>query len=248
VTPLRSAAIGLGVGVLGGMLWTFQSYAYLRIRNRLGQMSFPWVAGYDLATAIGWACLAPVVFAGTSRFPLVRSWLPLRAAMYLVGMGTLDVLHAFVIHRLFMPQQNLWSAASTNTFVLNFLVVAVLVGIGHRRQLGEWFREREMAADALSSELRAARERATRLQSIPPAVLEALDRAIGAMSAVPSPRRTEQLVARLADYLRVAIECSDEEGITEARQQSLARSLAQFERLARTLSPPLSSPSSLTRS
>ena len=69
-------------------------------------------------------------------------------------------------------------------------------------------RERALSAAALSTELEAARLRAARLQEIPPTVLKALDRVIEAVSArpAPSPRRTEQLLARLGDYLRVAIE------------------------------------------
>ena len=76
--------------------------------------------------------------------------------------------------------------------------------------------------------------RAARLQTIPPVVLSALERVITAVSDAPSPRHTEQLLARLADYLRVAIECSDEHGVTAPREQSLARSLAQLERLTST--------------
>jgi hypothetical protein len=107
-------------------------------------------------------------------------------------------------------------------------------------------RERALSAAALSSELEAARLRAARLQEIPPAVLKALDRVIEAVSArpAPSPRRTEQLLARLGDYLRVAIECSDEEGITASREQSLARSLAHFERAAAVSTTPTSLSSS----
>jgi hypothetical protein len=122
----------------------------------------------------------------------------------------------------------------------------VLVGIGHRRQLGEWMREREHAAAMLSAELRAARRRTARMQEIPPVVLSALDRVIAAVADEPSPQRTEQLLSRLADYLRVAIECSDEEGITASREQSLARSLAQFERAARLA--PANHPNPITSS
>jgi hypothetical protein len=131
--------------------------------------------------------------------------------------------------------------------VLNVLVITVLVGIGHRRQLAQWMRERESAAALLSDELRSARERAARLQEIPPVVLGALERVIALVAAAPSPRRTEQLLARLGDYLRVAIECSDEQGITTSREQSLARSLAQFERVAR-LSPGTTHPNPATSS
>jgi len=229
-----TAMLGLVLWGVAGILWTLQSFAYLRIRGRMGHYTFLSIFRHDMAAVLGWACLTPLVFAATSRFPLTRAHLMSRVPAYLVGIASLAVLHAFVLGRIFYPQLALWSDANTNTFVLNFLILAVLVGIGHRRQLAEWMRERERASEALSSELDAARDRAVRLQSIPPVVLNALERAVHAMSVAPSPGRTEQLLARLADYLRVAIECSDEEGLTESRQQSLTRSLEHFERLART--------------
>ena len=233
-TLARRAAILLSVAVGCGILWTLQSYAYLRIRNRLGHYTLTSLTIHDVTAALLWACLAPAVFAATSRFPLTRSRLTVRAPLYLTGTAVLAIVHAAVLLRLFSRQVPLWSADNTNTFILNFLIIGVLVGIGHRRQLSEWLRERELAAATLSAEVRAARLRAARLQCIPPVVLDALDRVIEAVSTTPSPRRTEQLLARLGDYLRVAIECSDEQGVTSQRERSLARSLTQLERLVGT--------------
>ena len=240
--PLRRAAVAIAIWVGCGLLWTMQSYAYLRIRNRLGNYTLPTLARDDVTHALVWACIAPIVFAATSRFPLKRAQLIARASLYLAGAAVLTILHAWILIRLFTPSQPLWAVANTNTFVLNFLIIAVLVCIGHRRQLTEWLREHELATAALTAELRTARMRAARLQAIPPVVLKALDRVIDAVSTAPSPPRTEQLLARLGDYLRVAIECSDEHGVTGPREQSLARALAHLERLA---GPPIPS-SSLT--
>ena len=238
----RSARIAraLAIWIVCGLLWTVQSYAYLTIRNRLGQYTLFTLARHDVAVALLWAGIAPLVMVVTARFPLTAGRRVPRAAAYLFGMTALAVAHQAIIGGIFTPRSRLWSAANTNIFILNFLILAVLVALGHRRQLTEWMRERALNAAALSSELEAARLRAARLQAIPPAVLKALDRVIEAVSArpAPSPRRTEQLLARLGDYLRVAIECSDEEGITATREQSLARSLAQFERAAASSATP----------
>jgi hypothetical protein len=232
--------------VLCGLLWTVQSYAYLRIRNRLGSYTLFSLARHDVAAALLWGCLAPLVFFLTRQFPLKRSSLLARGTVYFVGVAGLAVFHAALLSRVFTPRLRLWSEANANTFILNFLIIAVFVAIGHRRQLSAWIRERELAAAALSTELRSARIRAARMQEIPPVVLTALDRVIEAVSTTPSPspRRTEQLLARLGDYLRVAIECSDEDGVTASREQSLARSLAQFERVARLADTPSSVTSS----
>ena len=244
----RSARVAraLAIWIVCGLLWTVQSYAYLKIRNRLGQYTLFTLARQDVTVALLWAAIAPLVMVATARFALTTERRLPRAAAYLLGMAGVAVGHQALLGIIFTPAAQLWSAANTNIFILNFLILAVLVALGHRRQLTEWMRERALNAAVLSSELEAARLRAARLQEIPPAVLKALDRVIETVSArpAPSPRRTEQLLARLGDYLRVAIECSDEEGITASREQSLARSLAQFERAAATSTTPtfLSSP------
>jgi hypothetical protein len=234
-------ARALALWVVCGLLWTVQSYAYLRIRNRLGHYTLFSLGRHDVSAALLWAAVAPLVFWLSSRFPLTGPRKLARAAAYAASMAAVAVLHALVLGRVFSPRFALWSSANTNTFILNSLILAVLVAVGHRRQLTEWMRERELAAAALSTELRAARARAVRLQEIPPVVLGALDQVIDAVSAAPSPRHTEQLLARLGDYLRVAIECSDEQGVTRSREQSLARSLAQLERAARRSPSPTSS-------
>ena len=237
---LQRALLALGLWTVCGLLWTIQSYAYLRMRNRLGQYTFFSLGLHDVGAALLWCAIAPLLFAAARRFPLTRERGLSRSVAYFAGVASLALGHAWVLERLFTPKMQFWSAANSNTFILNFLILAVLVGVGHRRQLSEWIRERELAAAALSTELRTARQRAARLQEIPPVVLRALERVIEAVGSAPSPRRTEQLLARLGDYLRVAIECSDEHGITPSREQSLARSLAHFERVART--PITSSP------
>jgi histidine kinase/DNA gyrase B/HSP90-like ATPase len=227
----RRTVRALSIWIVCGLLWTLQSYAYLRIRNRLGQYTFPTLAEHDVAAALLWAMIGPVVFFATSQFPLTRSGLIPRALAYLTGVAVIAVGHVAIVGALFRPQLRLWSSYNTNSFVLNLLILGVLVGLGHRRQLGAWMRQRSRAAAALSAELRTARRRATRMQEIPPVVLGALDRVIAAVADDPAPHRTEQLLARLGDYLRLAIECGDEEGITASREQSLARSLGHFERV-----------------
>jgi LytS/YehU family sensor histidine kinase len=110
---------------------------------------------------------------------------------------------------------------------VDFLIVGVLVAIGHRRQLAEWLQARTRDTAALGTQLRRARERAARLRSIPPTLLQALDRVAAIVRT--EPHRTEHLLARLADYLRVAIECSDDEGVTPERERALGRCLAELE-------------------
>src|SRR5207244_2143341 len=69
---VHRAAIGTGIWVVCGLLWTLQSYAYLRIRNRLGHYTPLSLTLHDVTAALLWSCIAPIVFAATSRFPLTR--------------------------------------------------------------------------------------------------------------------------------------------------------------------------------
>ena len=60
-----------------------------------------------------------------------------------------------------------------------------------------------------------------KVQEIPPILLRSLDGiadGIGRDSSL-----TERQLTRLADYLRLALECTDERGITPERERALAR-------------------------
>jgi hypothetical protein len=160
--------------------------------------------------------------------PIGRRLLPLRILGYLAGAALLATFHAYVHQQLFTPAVPLWSSAYQSTFALNMVIVCVLVAIGHRRQLDSWLRARELASAALLDEVRETRARASRLQSIPPILLQALEHI--ATVARAEPGRAEQLLARLADYLRAAIESSDGGGITAARAAVMTSSLAELER------------------
>ena len=104
------------------------------------------------------------------------------------------------------------------------LIFCVLVAIGHRGVLVEWLRAREIAAAALTTELVAAQARAAKLQSIPPVLLRSLNGI--AETARRDPAKTERQLTRLADYLRIALECTDERGMTPDRERLLETAVA----------------------
>jgi LytS/YehU family sensor histidine kinase len=98
------------------------------------------------------------------------------------------------------------------------------VAVGHRGILIEWLRTREIAAAALHAELADAQQRAAKLQSVPPILLQSLD------GIAETVRRDADLtgrqLTRLADYLRVALECSDDRGVTPERELALEAAVA----------------------
>jgi sensor histidine kinase YesM len=222
---LRHPVVAIGLSwLICGTLWTQQSFMYLMLRGRLGDSSWISIAGVDLLSALIWALLTPAVLRITARFPLRRSHLAARVASYVCLGGVVTVLHVFVWQRLTAPQVPIFSPAFTSTLGVDFVLFFVLVAVGHRGILIQWLRTREIAAAALHAELADAQQRAAKLQSVPPILLQSLD------GIAETVRRdadlTERQLTRLADYLRVALECSDDRGVTPERELALEAAVA----------------------
>ena len=83
-----------------------------------------------------------------------------------------------------------------------------------------WLRSREAAAAALSAEL-AARADARRKAAGDSARAAAIARRNRRSPCAAIPQLTERQLTRLADYLRLALECTDERGITPERERAL---------------------------
>jgi len=217
---LRHPAVAIALSwAICGMLWTQQSFMYLALRGRLGGSSWISIAGTDLLSALVWALLTPGVLFIAARFPLRRSRLVLRALAYLGLAAMVTLLHVFVWQRLALPQTPMFSSSFTSTFGVDFVVFCALVAVGHRGMLIEWLRTREATAAALHAELTDAQRRATKLQSVPPILLRTLDGI--AETARRDPALTERQLTRLADYLRIALECGDDRGVTPERELAL---------------------------
>lgn len=202
-----------------GLLWTQQSFMYLVVRNRLGNASWFSIARNDMVSALIWAALTPVVLAAAKRFPVTRAHVVLRSSVYVVAGALTTIVHAGLLQRFTMPGTALWSATWQATFATDFVIFCILTAVGHRGVLAEWLRAREADAAALTAQLEAAQTRAVKLQAIPPVLLRSLSGI--ADTARSDPALTERQLTRLADYLRLALECTDERGITPDRERAL---------------------------
>ena len=210
-----------------GLLWSQQSFAYLAVRGRLGTASWGSVARNDMSSALIWLAITPLVFVATSRWPIRRPWIAGRIGLYALGAVILAVVHPLLLQRVTNPESPFWTLAYPGGVVVAFAIVVVLVAIGHRRQLADWLRTRELADAMLGAEVRSARARAERLHGVSPPLVRALERIAEIVQL--EPRRTEELLARVADYLRVAIESSDELGVTPERERVLSYCVARVE-------------------
>jgi signal transduction histidine kinase len=220
------AAIAL-TWLVAGLLWTQQSYLYLSIRGRLNGASWIDIAKGDLLSAAIWALLTPIVFRFTRVVPLRRAHIAWRLAAYATFAVVAVIVHNLVWQRIHSPQTPLFAAAYEMSFVVGFIIVLVLFATGHRDQLFAWLRARESDTERLRAELAAARSRATKVQEIPPVLLRSLDGIADGVGRDTS--LTERQLTRLADYLRLALECSDERGITPDRERALHAAVVELQ-------------------
>jgi Predicted signal transduction protein with a C-terminal ATPase domain len=222
---LRNPVVSIALTwLLCGLVWTQQSFVYLQMRGRLGDVSWLSIARNDLTSALIWAILTPVVMAVAWRFPIRADRAPLRIAAFLSGGAITAVVHVQLLQRLTAQTSPLLSANWQLTLIVDFVIYCVLVAIGHRGVLLAWLRAREAAAAELTTAVAAAQARAAKLQVIPPVLL----RSLGGISQTVrrDPELTERQLTRLADYLRLALESTDEEGMTPERERALESAVA----------------------
>jgi hypothetical protein len=213
--------------LVAGLVWTQQSYLYASIRGRLNGATWIDIARGDMLSAAIWALLTPIVLRFTRVVPLRPGQIAARFGAYLGFAVGAVVIHNLIWQRIHSPQTPLFAAVYEMSFVVGFIIVLVLFAAGHREQLFAWLRAREREADRLRAELAAARSRATKVQEIPPVLLRSLDGIADGVGRDTS--LTERQLTRLADYLRLALECSDERGITPERERALNAAVTELQ-------------------
>jgi two-component system, LytTR family, sensor kinase len=206
-----------------GALWFQQSLAYLAVRNRLTLAAAESSGANDFGSAAWWFALTMLLFATIERKPIAGEHRWFRGAMYLLGSLPIAALHDTLTWWVVPNSGPLISPAAGNMFVVDFLLYWVVVAIGHRRYLTRWLRERELKTQQLRAALADARSRAARLQANPDILLATLERLAAIVPA--DAARAERVLARLGDYLRLALDDHLERGIAGDRERVLANAL-----------------------
>ena len=220
----RHPAIAIpAIWFMCGLIWTQQSVMFQMLRHRLADSWFT-IMRHDMISAAVWAVLTPIVLGLSKRYPIRRRGVVIRVIAYVIAGGLTTFAHVAACQRIASPEIPLLSRTWQMTFIVDFVIFCVLVAVGHRRVLSAWLRSREEASVALSAELLAAQTRAAKLQAIPPVLLQSLDGI--ARSVRRDPQLTERQLTRLGDYLRLALECTDERGITPERERALDSAVA----------------------
>jgi hypothetical protein len=207
-----------------GLILTQQSFVYLTLRDRLGNQTWWSIARTDVTSALVWAVLTPLVLVLGRWWPLRRAWLSLRVIAYVAIGAFVSFLQVLCVQRLALPTTPLTSAAWEMSYLVNFILFCVIAAISHHHLLRAWLATRDADAVALTERLATEQERANKLRAIPPVLLQSLS---GIADTVRrDPDLTEKQLARLADYLRLALECTDARGITPERERALDAAVA----------------------
>jgi len=207
-----------------GLVWTQQSWLYDTLAHRLGSQTWLSIARNDMTSALVWALLTPIILWLVKRMPVRGTRLPARMLGYVAAGIATTIVHVALLQRLTGRAGALFAPEWQMSFIVDFMIFAVLATIGHRGIFVEWLRAREAASAKLTAELSAAQARATKLQAIPPVLLRCLDGI--ARTVRRDPALTERQLTRLGDYLRLALECTDERGITPERERALDAAVA----------------------
>jgi len=230
VSPTRvmatRAAIIAGAWFACAAVWMQQSYFYLLLRHRLDTTSWSDVVRFDVLNAAVWMLLTPVVLWIVPHLHSRVAGATGRAAAHVAAAVLLTLLHVDLLRRLTAPGSALFSSMYRSNFVVDLAVYLILAAIASRASLAAWVRARDESAEDLARQLATLEARATALQTVPSALLAAIDRIaenIGRDEAL-----TERRLARLGDYLRAALETTDDDGTTPERRRRLDSAAAEL--------------------
>jgi sensor histidine kinase YesM len=209
--------------LLFGLLWTQQTFWYVAILHWPLARSWFSLMGVNMLAAGLWALMTPSVL-GLSRAVTTR-WrrLEVRTLILVLAGICAAFAHVIALQRLSKSTVPLFSETWQSLLVIDFVIFFVLTSLGHRLLLVNWLHERETAATTLAAELAAAEAQARQVRGIPPVLLNCLESI--AKTVTRDPAATEKQLTRLGDYLRIALQCTDERGVTPAREEALGTAL-----------------------
>jgi two-component system, LytTR family, sensor kinase len=227
----------LGISTLLGLLFAAQLYVIYSQSKR----DVVWSQILESAMPFWylWALLVPVIAYLARRVPLDRSHALRAAAVHIPAAALVSALH----QALYILQGCVWSrherpchffvSFSENVFSFYFMVgvivyFAVLLGT-QAVDFARRFRDSQLHASRLESELAKARLRALRAQLQPHFLFNTLH-AISAL-VVKDPEAADRMIADLSDLLRLALEDVEQDEVTVRRELELVERYLSIERM-----------------
>jgi two-component system LytT family sensor kinase len=210
-------AIG-GVWLLSAILWSLQVYYFAVARGLPEEGEKIQYILTHLVSAAAWALFTPIVLWLARRLRIGRRNWAVRIAIHsvlAVGVATAHV--AIVRSTGLMGDFGLFSSLSFNQISGNVFIYFALLAWSHGRDFYAWYRERDVAAARLEAAIARSRYQTLCVQLRPQFLLGTIE--LLARLVHEDVNRTERLIARLADVLRLTLDAAGE------RQTSLRREL-----------------------
>jgi signal transduction histidine kinase len=210
--PWRRPALVFGAWTAVGVFFASQLYLLYPITFGGRQISFAWALVINLPFYWLWALLTPAILGLTRRFPLDRARWKKSLAVHAgvgVALSAVQLLAAgALLYRLFQSgRTSSLSSALGSFFRLNFhaniLTYAALVALAWAADTYEKYRDGELAASRLQTQLVKAELGALKMQLQPHFLFNTLN-AIAALLK-PKPDAAENMVLQLADFLRLTL-------------------------------------------
>ncbi len=210
--------------------WNWKAFVLLGLVLGVGFMILDWTAGAPLrpapafflsySCALLWLLVAPLILRIGSRFPLRGDRLLRNTALHILGcyVFAIALTIAFwpAVHygmRIFFSPELSWrgtlTAAANYFFLGQAMYYWLVVSVQHAFQLSHRLRDQELRATRAEELLTRSRLDVLRMQMSPHFLFNTLN-SVSALVSSNEPQRANDVVARLGDSLRAALEEQEE--------------------------------------
>ena len=226
------AAVTVFLLLVSGQGFIYDTMHDRSARSLVQRLRWPAVFWYS------WALLAPFIFILARRFPFIGDRWRMSLLVHLGGCAVFYVIHVSLqvasmytppfdhIHPDFMDALRHHTAASIDTSIL---VYGLVVGIAHGYTYYQRYRQRELRAGQLESELARARLQALKTQLHPHFLFNTLH-SISTLMYRDVPA-ADRMLSRLSDLLRLSLESSDAQEVPLHDEVAFATMYLEIEQI-----------------
>jgi two-component sensor histidine kinase len=208
--------LNFGFWTVLGLLYTSQLYVGMRLQGM--NHSFWRILAWQLIGCwYGWVFFTPLILWLGRRFPVERSSWRRTLPLHIIACTSLAALHSLVVvvsTRVFKPfdemyrplpfVESFWSRFASE-FHLELIVYGMILGIGYAVSYYRRYRERELRASQLESQLVQAQLQALRMQLQPHFLFNTLN-GIAGLVRDQKNKAAVNMIAGLSDLLRHTLE------------------------------------------
>ncbi|HEX2211003.1 MAG TPA: histidine kinase [Longimicrobium sp.] len=185
----------------------------------------------QVSTAVTWTLFTPVILALARRHPLRRGSvarsLSVHAAAAL-GLTTLDIMAGYRVATYTWFSEPIWGRFYWTHLHYALFTYAAVVVAGHMMEMQRRYRERELQASQLETQLARAHAHALEMQIQPHFLFNTLNSISELIH--DQPEAAEQMVAQLGDLLRLTMAGDGRQEVPLARELDLVGAYLEIER------------------